>query len=441
MFIKLLRNKELYASYDAALIGIKTQLGSMNDGEVCLATYGNSWETSTSLFGIKRTDSYTIIDKEGNVKETQQLINQALTNLDATVGSVTIPADKHVAVQVIEVDGLLTSLKVTEKDIASQAELEAIANAIKIDGTATVGSIGAKVTQLDGTISTEGSVKKQIKDASDAIKGNIGEGDASTIEAINDELDSIDNKLATLGKNGTVKEGDKILSQDSTNGLSATLSIDIATEDGKEYIVLKGINNAEVAKVDASKFVKDGMIDKVEYDPATHNLTITFNTASGKEAIVVDLSGLVDEYTGTAGQVVVTDRVISLADDVITKLNKAANSIQSVTGSGEATATTTDGTVTIGVTKATYTQAEGTTEKTLSSTGLVDASVLADYVTDKANDKNALNEIEAGNGITVSAKASKKQTVSVKLKAGDDNALSVNIDGLFMSKVIDCGTY
>lgn len=441
MFIKLLRNEELYASYESALVGIKTQLGQMKDGEVCLATYGNSWANSTSLLGIKRTDSYTIFDKEGNVKETQQLINQALTNLDATVGSTSVAANKHVAVQVVEVDGLLTSLTVTENDIASQAELEAIANAIKIDGTAPVNSIGAKVAQLDGPVTTDGSVKKQIKDASDAIKGNLSEGDASTLEAINNELDGIDSKLNTLEKNGTVKEGDKILSQDGTNGLSATLSIGISTESGKEYIVLKGINDAEIAKVDASQFVKDGMIDSVTYDPATHKLTITFNTAAGKDAIVVDLSGLVDEYTGTAGQVVVTGRVISLADDVTTKLSKAENSIQSVTGSGEATATTTNGAVTIGVTKATYTQVEGATEKTLSDSGLVDASVLANYVSDKAVDKDALTEVEGGNGIIVSAKTSKKQTVSVKLKTDDDNALSVDANGLFMSKVIDCGTY
>lgn len=55
---------------------------------------------------------------------------------------------------------------------------------------------------------------------------------------------------------------------------------------------------------------------------------------------------------------------------------------------------------------------------------------------------SVIDEIEAGNGIEVSAKASNKQTVSVKLDSvKTDNALTLSSDGLYLSEITDCGTY
>ena len=53
-------------------------------------------------------------------------IDAAFAALDATVGSTTVATGKHVAVQVVEADGVLTGLTVTEDDIASAADLEEI---------------------------------------------------------------------------------------------------------------------------------------------------------------------------------------------------------------------------------------------------------------------------------------------------------------------------
>lgn len=55
---------------------------------------------------------------------------------------------------------------------------------------------------------------------------------------------------------------------------------------------------------------------------------------------------------------------------------------------------------------------------------------------------NVLNSVTAGNGINVSEKANNTQTVSVKLNTTQtDNALTVDSDGLYFSKTIDCGSY
>jgi hypothetical protein len=84
--------------------------------------------------------------------------------------------------------------------------------------------------------------------------------------------------------------------------LSTTIafSVDtIADIAGKKYLRLTGIDGADLGKVDIADFVKDGMLDDASFDENSHKLTLTFNTASGKDAIEVDLSKLVDVYDGS----------------------------------------------------------------------------------------------------------------------------------------------
>lgn len=66
--------------------------------------------------------------------------------------------------------------------------------------------------------------------------------------------------------------------------------------------------------VDATPFIKDGMLDNVAYNEATNTLTFTFNTDAGKEAVTVELTDILAPYTGSTGdrvKVEVTDGVIS----------------------------------------------------------------------------------------------------------------------------------
>ena len=62
-------------------------------------------------------------------------IKAAVEGLDATVGSTTVDSGKHVAVQVVEADGVLTGVTVTESDIASASALtDEIAARKAVDG-------------------------------------------------------------------------------------------------------------------------------------------------------------------------------------------------------------------------------------------------------------------------------------------------------------------
>ena len=106
--------------------------------------------------------------------------------------------------------------------------------------------------------------------------------------------------------------GEKVLSVDDSHQIKSTLSLDYDKTSKK--IQLKGIGGAVVADLDATAFIKDGMVSNVSFDPGTKHLTITFNTDAGKENIDVDLTSLIDTYTAGQG-IDITGSVVSVKID------------------------------------------------------------------------------------------------------------------------------
>lgn len=124
-FIRVLRNSKLYADRATAKTKLEEQLAKLQDGEICLASYGdnNNWGTAKTILGVVRfkdgVRSYTIFDNEdiaGIVAKIRELDATVRGNL--TEGDV-LETDKHVGVKVVEEDGKLTSVTVVESDIAS----------------------------------------------------------------------------------------------------------------------------------------------------------------------------------------------------------------------------------------------------------------------------------------------------------------------------------
>lgn len=66
--------------------------------------------------------------------------------------------------------------------------------------------------------------------------------------------------------------------------------------DAKKIKLVEGGTSFEI---DATAFIKDGMIDTVTLDE-NNDLIITFNTEAGKDSIVLPLDKLIDVYTGKA---------------------------------------------------------------------------------------------------------------------------------------------
>lgn len=134
------------------------------------------------------------------------------------------------------------------------------------------------------------------------------------------------NVTLSLGANGLKAEdttalrnviNQKFIKKNGTN-IEGHLNLTYNTKTKK--INLEGFDSSIIASIDATAFIKDGMINAVELvtDPESHDpgtyLVITFNTDAGKDAIYLDVTGLIDVYQGANG-VKVTGKYIRLIID------------------------------------------------------------------------------------------------------------------------------
>lgn len=180
------------------------------------------------------------------------------------------------------------------------ATTAAAAQAAKEAAESKVASVTATA---DSAIKVTGTAKDPIVGLKLDVTGNV-----NLTQSANGLKGSVVIPAATVTG---VAEGDKVLGLNRTK-LSSTLNLKYDSTAKK--IQLLGINNAVIAEIDATDFIKDGMVDNVEFDPETKILTITFNTVSGKEAIPVNLSSLVDTYTAGNG-IAIAGNVVSVKRD------------------------------------------------------------------------------------------------------------------------------
>lgn len=134
------------------------------------------------------------------------------------------------------------------------------------------------------------------------------------------------NVTLSLGANGLKAEdttalrdvaGQNFIKKNGTD-IEGHLNLTYNTETKK--INLEGFDSSVIASIDATAFIKDGMINTVELvtDPESHSpgtyLVITFNTDAGKDAIYLDVSSLINVYEGHNG-IKVTGKDIHLIID------------------------------------------------------------------------------------------------------------------------------
>lgn len=134
------------------------------------------------------------------------------------------------------------------------------------------------------------------------------------------------NVTLSLGNNG-LKAEDTTALRDVTgqnfikkNGTDVEGHLNLTYNAKTKKINLEGFDSSVIASIDATAFIKDGMINTVELvtDPESHSpgtyLVITFNTDAGKDAIYLDVSSLIDVYEGHNG-IKVTGKHIHLIID------------------------------------------------------------------------------------------------------------------------------
>jgi hypothetical protein len=147
------------------------------------------------------------------------------------------------------------------------------------------------------------------KNAADAKVASVSKEDGTAI--------TVDNTTPTAPVVGlSIAANDKILSQ-SNSGLATGMSL---TDDSTNHkIILYGSAQDAAHKIgewDYSNLVVDGMLDSVELDVNTHEagktfIHFVFNTDAGKSDIWLDVTSLIDVYTGGDG-IDITNNVVSL---------------------------------------------------------------------------------------------------------------------------------
>ena len=259
-----------------------TQLKKLSVGEQAIASYTDGDEVSI-LLGISYGDgtNYQIfegakIGEGGNLEipqEVQEAIDNAINALDT--------ADTAVA------HNFVTEVKQENGKITVKR--------------GAVASSGSTITITDGA---DGGINLEV--VSSALTQYVGK------EAIVVGEDVDGEKEISLKLNAD----DKVLTQNAS-GLLANINLTWNKTDGLKLI---GKGGTEIATIPATDFIKDGMLQEVELvtnpdeQPEGTYLEFTFNTYAGSKVIYVNVTSLIDIYTGTNG-VQVSGKQISAVKD------------------------------------------------------------------------------------------------------------------------------
>lgn len=177
------------------------------------------------------------------------------------------------------------------------------------------------------SLATSDDLKRCVTRVAATTNKGIEIGGTTRTPTVGIKLDPTQgNVTLSLGANGLKAEdttalrdvtGQNFIKKSGTN-VEGHLNLTYNTETKK--INLEGFDSSVIASIDATAFIKDGMINTVELvtDPESHDpgtyLVITFNTDAGKDAIYLDVTSLIDVYEGHNG-IKVTGKHIHLIID------------------------------------------------------------------------------------------------------------------------------
>lgn len=299
---------------------------------------GVTWDSANSkVRGVVDTTSenFLTVGADGfKLAGVQTAINSAIDALDATGGTQTIATDKHVAVEVVETDGKITTVTVTEDNIADADDLAALS-------AKTVTEVASSNNSITAALSAATDGTKHLDIITDASKIKMT-GFTST-----DVLSGISR---TSSVTEAFKEVDKVITE---NEETVSAALNDLEETKVENITVNGVNGTFSNKI----------------------ASVTIDGADIK----------LDGYaSGTSSAAVVATDTVNQA------IGKLENQVKAAVTGG-------------------------------------------------------LQQVESGDGISVSAVANNKQTISVNLKAdesGWENPLKFDATskGLYFDS-LDCGEY
>ena len=167
------------------------------------------------------------------------------------------------------------------------------------------------------------TLTNEVGTSEDALGDNV-----NTIWAnVNDHTARLETLEAKEESVLGVAANDKILTLGADKLISAAVSMSYDEEN--KAIKLYGKDNTELGSVDATPFIKDGMLDDVEYNPDNNTLTFTWNTEAGPKTDEVVLSDIIEAYTAGAGlELAGNEFAVKVATDSEGFLTADANGIK-----------------------------------------------------------------------------------------------------------------
>ena len=284
------------------------------------AELGAIWfDSASKLLKVKNATDWEVYDGGRNVIDAT-FTNGLLTITKASGENVTLDfKDVASASQTMKA---FEALDTAIKSAQSKADT-GVANAATAQSTAEAAQTTAdsKIASVTGdtTVKAETSVDH-------AVTLSLATSDKGNVKFTKDADGLSANVTIPAATVTGVAANDKVLSL--TNKLvSATIGLDYGdatTEalNGKKAIKLIGKEGVVISEIDASAFIKDGMIQSVLFDTKTKHVTITFNTDAGSQPIDVDLSTLVDTYKAGTGLSLANDGTFSVNTTTIATVEK-----------------------------------------------------------------------------------------------------------------------
>lgn len=284
------------------------------------AELGAIWFDSTNkLLKVKNATDWEVYDGGRNVIDAT-FVEGLLTITKASGENVTLDfKDVASASQTMKA---FKELDTAVKNAQSRADT-GVANA----ATAQSAAEAAQTTADSKIASVTGDTTVKAETSDHAVTLSLATSDKGNVKFTKDADGLSANVTIPAATVTGVAANDKVLSL--TNKLvSATIGLDYGdatTEalNGKKAIKLVGKEGVVISEIDASAFIKDGMIQSVAFDTQTKHVTITFNTDAGHDAIDVDLSTLVDTYKAGTGLSLAQDGTFSVNTTTIATVEKA----------------------------------------------------------------------------------------------------------------------
>ncbi len=390
-FIRVLRNTDLCATREAAIEKLQGKLATLQDGEICIASYGANWGEAKTILGVVRVKtvdsvvkrSYTIFDNENTAA-----ILAKIQELNATKDET--DTDGHVTVKVVQEAGLLKTLEVKTSDIASAASLGTKDDASTVD-------------------TAFGRIAKEVKDRDTAITNAIN-ALTKTVSATGvdgNQYSVLTGVTQTNGKLASVAEV-KLAAVAKTGLASDVATTNITGDD--THVAVTGANvSAQITDIAKTlKGITDTQANPVKYK------TVQVSDVSALGANVKEAYQVVS-YTGEW----VDGTTIGTPVGEVIKIYKDASIHKIYLGSEADTINETSGEIT-------------TVTPTETNLTLNYAYMKADgtYEMAKINVANFLRESEFKDGLQVNS-----GVVSVKKDSTSEKFLTVGKDGIKLSGV------